>query len=158
MNETVPFYVFSGYIHSDLISSNIYVIDKYNAAAGGQMSGISGIIDFGDACVGTYVYEIAILMADIMAHHRQSALELGRSLLRGFCSEFHLNTEELSCLRLCICVRLLQCYILTEKAALDNPVNRKYITRYQEPYKACCKFLWNIQESEFYEAVISDIT
>ena len=138
-----------GYIHGDVIGSNIYVIKN------GESYNISGLIDFGDASYGTYVYELAIIMADVMAHHPTLALGAGRRLLRGFHSKFKLTSEELSCLRLCICVRFIQCYILTEKAALASPLNRKYITRYKTQYMACCKYIWYLDENKFNKEVLN---
>ena len=88
---------------------------------------ISGLVDFADADTSVYVYELATVMADIMASdYEMEPLEIGREIFRGYVEEFLLNEMELSVLKLCIYIRLLQNYVLRSETLVDNPEN-KYI-------------------------------
>ncbi|XP_060557771.1 hydroxylysine kinase-like isoform X2 [Ruditapes philippinarum] len=136
-----------GYIHGDFNDCNFIVlqtltkVDKYT---------ISGLIDYGDACVSFYVYEIATLMADMMAvcQGKQNPFEVGKLILRGYRKEFELNSVELDNLRLIICIRMIQYYVLGAEILEKDPSN-EYAGLDRDEYISLCKYLWDIDDERF---------
>ncbi|XP_045194605.2 hydroxylysine kinase-like [Mercenaria mercenaria] len=143
-----------GYIHGDLNDCNFIVTqtttdaDKYT---------ISGLIDYGDVCVSFYIYEIAALMADMMSvcRKKQHPLEVGKLILMGFMQEFELNSVELKCLRLVICVRMVQFYVFGAEIIENDPSN-EYAKLDRDDYLEMCKYLWEIGDERFKHEVLDE--
>ena len=115
---------------------------------------ISGLVDFADANSSIYVYELAIVMADMMSSIDEiDPLETGRRLFKGYVEVLPLNEEELSVLKLCICIRLLQNYVLRSKSLLDNP-GSEYLEQGREESLQLCRYLWQLSDETFTEKVV----
>ena len=117
---------------------------------------ISGLIDFGDACSSFYVYEIATIMADIMAScfHTTDPIRIAKSLFQGYSQEFALNTDEVNALKLVICIRALQAYVVSGMDAENDPDN-KYLTLERQEYIELCRYLWKMDDSNFLAMLVS---
>lgn len=117
---------------------------------------VHGVIDYGDVCYSYYIYEIASLIGDLMSSKRSpesSPLNVAKLILHGYRLEFELQQNELDCLRMTICIRLLQYYVLSAVSLRKNPEN-KYAGLCRDEYLVICKYLWNMDELKFRESVI----
>ncbi|KAL3858619.1 hypothetical protein ACJMK2_008890 [Sinanodonta woodiana] len=150
-----------GTCHGDINNCNIIVNsgtadDSYKIAGARNNTDLKivAVIDFGDSCVGYYVYEIATAVADLMTSCKgqYDPLEVTRLIIHGYLSEFKLHEQELRILKLVICVRLLQTYVLSTDMMTRDPDN-KYIALELEDAMETLMFLWNLPDETFQRSV-----
>lgn len=101
------------FIHGDMNPENILV----------EGNRISGVIDFGDACINPVVCDIAICLAYLMMD-RDNPLEARDIFLQGYTHERPLSPEEQAVLLPLVCGRLVTSLaISTERRGIDpdNP-------------------------------------
>ena len=125
-------------------------MQKQNTEHGHTEFKITGIIDFGDACFSYYVYELATAMADMMTSTFKShdIISVGKRIYHGYRAAFLLNEAEISNLRIIICARLSQMFVLNSQAFAKNPEN-KYLALELEESSKVCEFLWKMTDDEF---------
>ncbi|XP_061171486.1 hydroxylysine kinase-like [Saccostrea echinata] len=118
----------TGVIHGDLSDHNILITpsspDDYEVA---------GFLDFGDATIAYYVFEIAILMCYVLlgAGEQDDPVELAGHALAGYLSEFPLPAMDLSVLKICISARLVQSLVMGAYTASVQPGNTDYVLNTQ---------------------------
>ena len=102
------------------------------------------------------MYEIATIMADIMAScfHTTDSIRIAKSLYQGYSQEFALNTDEVKSLKLIICIRALQAYVLSGMDAEATPDN-EYLTLERQECIELCRHLWEIDDSKFLAMLVS---
>ena len=153
------FYI-SGFICGDICSRNLIVRHSADGNSPGYYV-IAGIIDFGDACKSVYVYEIAVVMADLMSRCFDSVnpLDVGKQLLTGIREQFELSILELNLLKICICVRLLQVHLLVEDImkTQDKLHNDTYFENCRHNFLEVCKYLWMVDDEVFTDVVIGNV-
>ncbi|KAK3607400.1 hypothetical protein CHS0354_022564 [Potamilus streckersoni] len=153
-----------GTCHGDINNCNV-IVKGASADDSKQIAGegnntdlkIAAVIDFGDSCVGYYVYEIATAVADLMTSCKgqYDPLDVASLVIHGYLSEFQLHEQELRILKLVICVRLLQTYVLSTDMSTRDPDN-KYITLEIEDAMETLKFLWKLPDETFQRLVFVD--
>ena len=138
-----------GLIHGDVNKHNIIVLPVETDSKADPVYVISGLIDFADASFSYYIYELATLMADIMTSYLQDdPVNIGGIIFNGYAEAFNLNEYEISVLRLCVCVRLLQSYVLRSETMLKEPGNA-YLNRGREESLDLCRCIWQMTDEEF---------
>ncbi|KAL4223075.1 hypothetical protein ACF0H5_016550 [Mactra antiquata] len=145
-----------GLIHGDLNNCNIILKSSIDPHMTDSPYTVSGLIDYGDICYSYYIYEIAILIGDIMSSKLSqdvSPLEAARLILKGYIKKFPLQYNELHCLRIIICVRLLIYFVLSAVSLHENPDNQ-YAGLDRDGYMAVCKYLWNMDDEVFRQSVL----
>jgi hydroxylysine kinase len=90
---------------------------------------VVGVLDFGDATISYYVFEIAILICYILlgADAKDNPIQLAGHALAGYLSEFPLPTKDLSVLRICTTARLVQSLVMGAYTASIEPGNTDYV-------------------------------
>ena len=142
-------------IHGDVNKNNI-IVDRKCTSDGSSQTGysISGLVDFADANSSFYVYELATVMADIMPSVDEiEPLETGRRLFGGYIKELPLNEKEWTVLKLCVCIRLLQNYVLRSNSLVDNP-GSEYLEQGRIDSLQLCRYLWQLNDEIFTEKVV----
>ena len=149
--------IFAGTIHGDVNNVNIIVKPRMETTEAQVASSyiISGIIDFVDACSSFYVYELATVMADIMSScfHKRNPLEIARLIYTGYIKEFPLSELESRVLKLVICIRLLQSYVLSGMSLVSDPEN-VYLSLERQEFIELCGYLWKMEDNEFHNKMI----
>ena len=144
-----------GYIHGDINNCNI-IVQRSDESNSDYV--ISGIIDFGDACKSFYVSELVIIMADLMSSclGQYEPLTVANLIIRGYLMEFTLQKDELKFLRILLCSRLLQLYILGGEAIRKNPEN-EYVCLELKETMDMCTYLWTLDDDVFIKVVFKDL-
>ncbi|XP_062607351.1 hydroxylysine kinase-like [Saccostrea cucullata] len=120
----------TGVIHGDLSDHNILITPSTSSADDYE---VAGFLDFGDATVAYYVFEIAILMCYILlgAGEEDDPFELAGHALAGYLSEFPLPAMDLSVLKICISARMVQSLVMGAYTASVQPGNTDYVLNTQ---------------------------
>ncbi|WAR13375.1 HYKK-like protein [Mya arenaria] len=136
-----------GIIHGDINNCNIIVRQDIT---GNYV--ISGIIDFGDACSSFSVSDIVIVMADLMTScfKQRDILDVAHKVYGGYVQEFPLINMEYRCLRVLICSRLLQMYVLNAETLAEERSRNDYVALEHEESLTVCKVLWKVSDQQFY--------
>ncbi|RZF41450.1 hypothetical protein LSTR_LSTR000164 [Laodelphax striatellus] len=122
-----------GIIHGDFNEQNIIVRKTESDYE------MCSIIDFGDAHVSAYLFELSIMMCYLLML-TQSA-EDGRDIVAGYSYLMKLPEEELKLLKVCVCGRLVQSLVFGLYFYSKNPSN-SYILSTQEKGWKLLKKLW----------------
>ncbi|XP_048746695.2 hydroxylysine kinase-like [Ostrea edulis] len=132
-----------GVIHGDLSDNNILITPSSSSPDDYE---VVGFLDFGDATIAYYVFEIAILICYILlgADAKDDPIQLAGHALAGYLSEFPLPTKDLTVLRICISARLVQSLVMGAYTASAEPSNTDYVLQTQTGgwellYKFCVK-------------------
>nr|XP_018909094.1 PREDICTED: hydroxylysine kinase isoform X3 [Bemisia tabaci] len=113
-----------GVIHGDFNESNVIVGRHSNCDAGDLH--VMGVLDFGDTCYSTYLFELAITIT--YAILQADDLIAGKHVLKGYTKVNPLSQLELQFLKTCICARLCQSLVMGAYTLLQNPENT-YVAR-----------------------------
>ncbi len=87
---------------------------------------ITGIIDFGDACYGPKIYDIAITLTYLMMD-QEFPLHVGEVFLEAYCQEEALSTTEVDLLHLLVGLRLSVSVLNSAEGRAASPLNH-YLT------------------------------
>ncbi|XP_074042312.1 hydroxylysine kinase isoform X2 [Leptinotarsa decemlineata] len=109
-----------GLIHGDFNEQNI-IVEEQN----GQYE-IKAVIDFGDAHIACYLYELAITMCYMMLIDKD--VYAGGHVLAGYSAIRKVPDAELSLLRICIAARLCQSLVIGAYSNLQDPENSYVLT------------------------------
>lgn len=112
----------SGINHGDFNDLNVLV----QLGENGDYE-ITGILDFGDANSGYFVYELAIAIMYLMIEH-PDPVRVGGPVLAGWESVFRLNEAERECLFALVLSRFCQSIVLGHRAVMLHPENAEYLT------------------------------
>lgn len=101
--------------------------------------------------------DLVIVMADLMTScsGKHEPLTVARLLAKGYLKAMELNREEISRLKLLICARLLQTFVLSGEALRAHPEN-DYAGLERKESMELCKHLWRLEDSFFSETVLND--
>ena len=85
--------------------------------------------------------------------HKHNPLKVARQIYKGYTAEFPLLELEISVLKLVLCIRFLQMYVLTGMALLHDPEN-KYLTLERQEFIDLCRYLWALKDTFFLREVV----
>lgn len=108
---------------------------------------ITGILDFGDANCGYFVYELAIGIMYMMIEH-PNPIEVGGPVLAGWESVFQLNEAERECLFVLVLSRFCQSIVLGHQAVKLHPENADYLTITTRKGVRILQQLWDLGKEE----------
>ena len=97
-----------GILHYDACSRNIIV-----QTTNGDMCHVAGIIDFTDSTHCPHVFELAILVADLLSVWDCDPVVNVGSVIAGYCHSFPLSRDELECLYTIVLARLCTIIVAT---------------------------------------------
>ena len=80
--------------------------------------------------------------------HKHDPFRIAKQIFRGYKEEFSLNDGEIKIVKLIICARTLQAYVLSGMDAEDDP-EKEYLTLERHESIELCRHLWNIEDNEF---------
>ncbi|XP_045193267.2 hydroxylysine kinase-like isoform X2 [Mercenaria mercenaria] len=147
-----------GFIIADINSRNI-IVKRLKDRNTPSDYVIAGVIDLGDACKSVYLYEIAVVIGELMSTSFCSInpLTVGKQLLAGIREHFEMTELELHLLKLCICVRLVQVHLIIENIihTQDTHKNIPYFEKCRHNFLKVCKQLWLISDEDFTDIVIN---
>lgn len=136
-----------GTIYNDAHTGNIIVQrnrEHYEVVA---------FIDFDDAVNSCYLFELAVLVTDILAENSDSdespiePIELVVPLIAGYCGQFELSKEELCCLYDAVMTRCCQMAMVSGVQYKNEPWNG-YLQACIEPRWKVIELLLTVPKAE----------
>lgn len=126
-----------GFIHGDA--------NDYNVLVKGEQ--IAGLIDFGDACRSSIIFEPAIALAYLMMN-KEDPTAVAHQFLKGYQQSFPLTEEEIVLLHPLICARLCTSLVMAAWSRQQDPDNT-YISVHESAALKLLNKLHTINPLEF---------
>lgn len=139
----------SGIVHADFNEDNIFLV---KSAVEDEWK-ISGLIDFGDSMRMCYLYDLAIIIMQLMSTSQNLVplLDVGGHILAGYLESSRLTPSELACLRLCVAARYAQSLVIGRWAYMQSPTaDNQYVLNTQKDGWDQLRTFWEISPEKLY--------